>query len=282
LIDAKQHELSVEWPSAPAVLQGDSVRLTQVVVNLLMNAARYTEAGGHITLSARIEARQCVISVRDTGEGLTPEMLTRVFDLYTQAEPNREQSQSGLGIGLALSKGLIELHGGRIEARSAGRDLGSDFTVSLPLLNAHTDARPATHVAPETDAASRKARRILIADDNRDGAESLALLLQLSGHQVHVAHTGVESLDMALRLRPEIAILDIGMPGLNGYEVARRIRRERWNAPIVLIAVTGWGQLDDKREALAAGFDHHLTKPVDPDVLERLFAAAPEASRRNA
>jgi two-component system CheB/CheR fusion protein len=282
LIDAKQHELSVEWPSAAAVLQGDPVRLTQVVTNLLTNAAKYTEAGGHITLSARIEARQCVISVRDTGEGLTPDMLKQVFDLYTQAEPDREQSQSGLGVGLALSKGLIELHGGRIEARSAGRDLGSEFTVSLPLLNANTDAPPAAHVAPETISDSRKARRILIADDNRDGAESLALLLQLSGHQVHVAHTGVESLDMALRLRPEIAILDIGMPGLNGYEVARRIRRERWNSPIILIAVTGWGQLDDKREALAAGFDHHLTKPVDPEVLERLFAAAPEASRRNA
>lgn len=282
LIDAKQHELSVELPSAPAVLQGDSVRLTQVVANLLTNAAKYTEAGGHITLGARIEAGQCVISVRDTGEGLTPEMLNRVFDLYTQAEPSREQSQSGLGIGLALSKGLIELHGGRIEARSAGPDLGSEFTVSLPLSSAQTDAPPVSQVTPETHSENRKSRRILIADDNRDGAESLALLLQLSGHQVHVAHTGVESLDMALRLRPEIAILDIGMPGLNGYEVARRIRRERWSAQIVLIAVTGWGQLDDKREALAAGFDHHLTKPVDPEVLERLFAATPEASRRNA
>jgi PAS domain S-box-containing protein len=280
IIDARQQLLSIEWPGASAMLEGDPVRLTQVLANLLTNAAKYTEPGGHITLGTRSEAGHCVIFVRDTGEGLEPEMLGRVFDLYTQAAPHNEQSQAGLGIGLAMAKGLIELHGGRIEARSAGKNLGSEFTVSLPLATGTTDAIVETPTMQKEVTEMPAARRILIADDNRDGAESLALLLELSGHKVYVAHTGVESLEMACRLRPEIAVLDIGMPGLNGYEVARRIRREDWSSQILLIAVTGWGQADDKRDALAAGFDHHLTKPVDPEALEQLFAAAAPASIR--
>jgi PAS domain S-box-containing protein len=280
LIDARQHLLSIDWPPAQAMLVGDPVRLTQVLANLLTNAAKYTEPGGHITIGARSEGGQCVIYVRDNGEGLEPQMMSRVFDLYTQAAPHKEQSQGGLGIGLAMAKGLIDLHGGRIEARSAGKNLGSEFTVSLPLAKASTEAIEETCFIANGDVEAHTARRILIADDNRDGAESLALLLQLSGHKVYVAHNGVESLEMASRLRPEIAVLDIGMPGLNGYEVARRIRSEDWSTHILLIAVTGWGQADDKRDALAAGFNHHLTKPVDPEALERLFTTAPAASRR--
>jgi CheY-like chemotaxis protein/two-component sensor histidine kinase len=269
-IDARQHTLRVERPAAPIVLEVDPVRLTQVISNLLTNAAKYTPVGGLIALGARLEAQAVIIFVRDDGVGIPPEMLTRIFNMFTRVESDTDRSEGGLGIGLALAKGLVELHGGRIEARSAGLGHGSEFIVTLPnSLIVDTRARTPEHLS---DAAERQvARRVLVADDNRDGAETLGMFLETLGHEVYLAHTGTEALEVAKRLRPDIGVLDIGMSDLSGYEVARRIRLEAWGDKVTLIAVTGWGQVDDKRRAQVAGFDHHLTKPIDPEQLEHLF-----------
>ncbi len=271
LIDAKRHTITLDWPPKPVEVEADPVRLVQVITNLLTNAAKYTDPEGHITLAARIEEDTLLISVRDSGIGLAPGMLTKVFEMFSQIEPDQERTQGGLGIGLALVKGLVELHGGRVEARSGGAERGSEFIVRLPYSPVAVDVRreavPALSQAPER----RSTRRVLIADDNQDGAESLAMLLRLSGNEVFVAHTGTDALELAWRERPHVAILDIGMPGLSGYEVAESIRREAWGVRVTMIAVTGWGQDDDKRKAQVAGFDHHLTKPVDLEVLEQLL-----------
>jgi CheY-like chemotaxis protein len=190
--------------------------------------------------------------------------------MFTRVESDIARSEGGLGIGLALAKGLVDLHGGRIEARSAGLTHGSEFIVTLPgSLIVDTSGQALSH--PNGAAGPSVARRVLIADDNRDGAETLGMFLQTLGHEVHIAHTGTEALEAARRLKPHIGVLDIGMPDLSGYEVARRIRMEAWGDRVTLIAVTGWGQEDDKRRAHAAGFDHHLTKPIDPEQLEHLF-----------
>ena len=272
LIDIKRHTLTLDWPAHPVEVEADPVRLVQIASNLLCNAAKYTDPDGHITFGARCEENTIVISVRDTGVGLAPEMLSRVFDMFTQVQPNQERTEGGLGIGLALVKGLVDLHGGRIEARSEGLERGSEFIVVLPGLRVAIGTLQPTLVADGQETAAPATRRILIADDNRDGAESLAMLLEFSGHEVYTAHTGPEALQMADKHRPQVAILDIGMPGLSGYEVAQQIRRQAWGAHIKLIAVTGWGQEDDKRKAQQAGFDHHLTKPVDPDALGQLLS----------
>jgi two-component system CheB/CheR fusion protein len=272
-IDASHHALTIERLDAPIMLTGDSVRLTQVISNLLANAAKYTPPGGQITVGSRMEAGALVLFVRDNGIGLAPEMLTRVFDMFTRCESDADRSEGGLGIGLALVKGLVELHGGRVQARSAGLRRGSEFVVSLPhsvLVN--SCARAAT--AHIVDSRPRVARRILIADDNRDGAETLGLFFEMQGHDVHLAHTGAQALQVARQVRPEVGVLDIGMPGLNGYEVAEQIRLETWGDEITLIALTGWGQDKDKRRAHAAGFDHHVTKPIDPERLSDLLATA--------
>jgi PAS domain S-box-containing protein len=270
--DAKRHTLELDWPTPPIEVDADRVRLVQVISNLLTNAAKYTDPEGHITFAARSEENNIIINVRDTGVGLAPEMLTHVFEMFTQVQPQQERSDGGLGIGLALAKGLVELHGGHIVARSEGLGRGSEFIVVLPNLCVAGGALQQTSTADNDRAAVRSVRRVLIADDNRDGAESLAMILERSGHQVYTAHTGPEALQMAAQHRPHVAILDIGMPGFSGYEVAERIRREAWGLHITLIAATGWGQEEDRRRALRAGFDHHLTKPVDPKALERLFA----------
>ena len=271
-IDKRQHTLRIEWLSTPLTLEADSVRLTQVLTNLLTNAAKYTPPKGVITLGARLEKNSLAIFVRDNGVGLTPGAISRVFEMFAQVESQVARSEGGLGIGLALAKGLIELHGGRIEARSDGPGQGSEFTLCLPR------SMIVTHPAHEPDQPSnvpdRIAKRVLIADDNQDGVDSLSMLLNLSGHQVHVAHTGPQALELAQRVKPQIAVLDIGMPGFNGYQVAERIRAEAWGHNITLIAVTGWGQEEDKRRAKAAGFDHHLTKPIDPTSLEVLIRGA--------
>ena len=269
IIDRREHTLTVERPETPTVLEADPVRLTQILTNLLTNAAKYTPKKGKIVLGTRVEGNFQTVFVRDTGVGITPEMTTRVFDMFTQVASQVGRSEGGLGVGLALVKGLVELHGGRIEARSAGPDKGSEFVVFLP--------RPAVvdGVVPATKGNGREAthvqRRILIADDHADGAETMRMLLSHADHEVHVAHSGPEALEFAKRVRPQIAVLDIGMPIMNGYEVAERIRGEAWGSDITLIAVTGWGQDGDKQRAKAAGFDHHLTKPVDPEALRRLI-----------
>jgi two-component system, chemotaxis family, CheB/CheR fusion protein len=270
-LDAKHHTLRVEVPEAPVMLQADPVRLTQVLTNLLSNAAKYTPAGGLITVGSRLEAQELILFVRDNGIGITAAMIPQIFDMFTQVESPEGVSEGGLGIGLALVKGLVQLHGGRITANSAGLGKGSEFAVSLPRYLV-IEAPPSTADAFNGHADSNPPRRILIADDNRDSAESLGMLLNLSGHEVFLAHSGTEALNVAKEQRPDVAVLDIGMPDLSGYEVAQRIRLETWGQQITLIALTGWGQESDKRRAQAAGFDHHCTKPVDPDDLQRFFA----------
>ena len=271
-LDSKRHTLRVEYPSNPIIIEVDPLRITQIITNLLTNAAKYTPPGGLIWLGTRFEANAFVIYVRDNGIGLTPEMIPKVFNMFTQVESDLGRSEGGLGIGLALAKGLAELHGGRIETSSAGRGQGSEFAISLPQsLIVEKPVVSQTHAGDGT--APSASKRILVADDNRDGAETMSMLLKLSGHEVYLAHSGAEAFEVAQRKRPDIAVLDIGMPDLNGYEVAERIRHEAWGERIKLIAVTGWGQAEDKRRALAAGFNHHLTKPVDPSQLEALFTA---------
>jgi PAS domain S-box-containing protein len=273
-IDAKRHTLTVEWPSEHIRIEADPVRFTQVVTNLLTNAAKYTDPEGQITLGTRSEANALIIYVRDTGIGLASHMLTKVFDMFSQVAPERGHTDGGLGIGLALVKGLVELHGGRIEARSAGLERGSEFVVCFP--GALIETAPASEAAGSVaqPSPSSRALRVLIADDSRDSAESLGMLLELSGHEVHLTHDGLEALAVAAAKRPDVALLDIGMPGMNGYEVAAGIRREPWGSRMTLIAITGWGQEEEKRMARAAGFDHHLTKPMDSVVLESILATA--------
>ena len=268
-IDKKQHTLRVERPSGQITLEVDPVRLTQVLTNLLTNAAKYSPPGGLVTLGSRFEANMLELFVRDNGVGLASDSLTKVFTMFTQDKSDVRRSEGGLGIGLALAKGLVELHGGRIEARSKGVGHGSEFVVLLPRtlvvdseVRAPKDAvKPASHIT----------RRVLIADDNRDGAETLSVLLKHWGHEVHVAYSGKQALELSKRVRPQIAVLDIGMPDMSGYEVAERIRAEAWGNEVTLIALTGWGQEEDKRRARVAGFDHHLTKPVDPIDLHALI-----------
>ncbi len=275
VIDAKRHVLEVDWPAKTVSICADPVRLTQIVTNLLTNAAKYTDPDGHITLGARIEERTIVIYVRDTGIGLEPHMLAEVFEMFSQVAPDKGQTEGGLGIGLALVKGLIELHGGRVDAVSAGLEKGSEFLVVFPdALMEPADSPPSADALPDAAPSTSLARplRVLIADDNRDSAESLGMLLELSGHEIHLAHDGVEALAVAAEKTPEVALLDIGMPGMDGYQVAACIRRETWGKNMTLIAITGWGQEDAKRMARDAGFDHHLTKPMDSTILEAILA----------
>jgi CheY-like chemotaxis protein len=278
-IDAKRHTLRVEYPPTAIVLEVDPVRLTQVLSNLLTNAAKYTQSGGLISVGTRFEASAFCLFVRDNGAGLTREMITKIFTLFTQVESDLRRSEGGLGIGLSLAKGLVELHGGRIEVSSEGLNQGSEFSILLPKsLIVETPSPTASDPLASPNHASP--RRILIADDNRDGAETMSMLMNISGHETYVAHTGTEALEIAGRFRPEIGLLDIGLPDFSGYEVAERIRHEAWGKAMLLIAITGWGQADDKRRAMAAGFDHHLTKPVDPAQLEALFAPVNGAAAR--
>ena len=270
-MDAKRHTLRVEYPPWPIIIEVDPLRITQIATNLLTNAAKYTPVGGLIWLGTRFEANALVIYVRDNGIGLTPEMISKIFNMFTQIESDLGRAEGGLGIGLALAKGLAELHGGRIAASSAGLGQGSEFAITLPKsLIVEKSQVPQVPVGEEGQGAG-VSKRILVADDNRDGAETMSMLLKLAGHEVYLAHSGAEALEVAKRERPDIAVLDIGMPDLNGYQVAERIRHEAWGERIKLIAVTGWGQSEDKRRALSAGFNYHLTKPVDPNQLEALF-----------
>jgi PAS domain S-box-containing protein len=270
LIEASGHRLTVTLPPQPIYLDGDATRLAQVLSNLLTNAAKYTDRGGHIQLTAQQQGRDVVVTVRDSGIGIAAEHLPRLFEMFSQVVPALERSQGGLGIGLSLVKGLVEMHGGKVKARSEGLGKGSAFIVRLPVLNESLTPQTQQPGSSE-EAATRPRRRILVADDNRDAAESLAIFLRLAGHEVHAVHDGQEAVAAAGWFRPEVALLDIGMPRLNGYETCCHIRQE-WGNRIVLVAITGWGQEEDKQRALEAGFDHHLTKPVDPADLKTLLA----------
>ncbi len=271
LIVAKNHRLQIEMPAAPIMLHADPIRLSQVVSNLLTNAAKYTDPEGRITVGCRMEAASVVIFVRDTGIGIAPEMRSKIFDIFVQADGAKDRAQGGLGIGLTLVKALVELHGGEVDVQSDGRERGCQFTVILPrsIVIENHDGRSA---AADIEVHRGPMRRILIADDNQDAAETLALLMRLARHEVHVACDGAAALELAERIRPDVALLDIGMPGLTGYEVAERIRSEPWGREVLLIAVSGWGQQSDKDRAQMAGFDLHLTKPVDPSEFEQLMA----------
>ena len=268
LFSAMQHSLQVELPHEPVALQGDATRLCQVFDNLLTNAAKYTPRGGRIELSAAVSGEHVEVHVRDNGIGVAPEHLPQLFEMFSQFAPALERSQGGLGIGLSLARSLVALHGGSIACTSAGAGQGSEFVVRLPI---------ARHGAPEVDVPVARAQaparryRVLVADDLHDAAELLALVLRRQGHEVHVAYDGIAALELAREHRPEVMLLDIGMPGLNGYETARAVRKEPWGAQPLLVAITGWGQEHDKREASAAGFDRHLTKPVDAAALQGLW-----------
>ncbi len=280
LIEASAHRLAVALPPDPVWLEADPTRLAQVFSNLLTNAAKYTDRGGHIALTAERQGDDVVVSVRDTGIGIAPEHLPRLFEMFSQVDTALERSQGGLGIGLALVKGLVTMHGGSIEARSEGLGKGSEFTVCLPVAGGST--APETKHPRGDQTAVRPRRRVLVADDNRDAADSLAMMLRLHGHEVHAVHDGQEAVDAAGWFRPDLALLDIGMPRLNGFEACRRIREQTWGRGVVLVAVTGWGQEEDKRRATEAGFDHHLTKPADPAALERLLASSETLKRKGA
>lgn len=248
----------------------DPLRLSQVLSNLLTNAAKYTDAEGRLRLRASCSGETIAVSVVDNGIGLSPDATTSVFGMFAQVASSRDHAEGGLGIGLSLAKGLVELHGGQIEAKSAGVGHGSEFIVRLPLRKAGI---PPHKAAIHSRAAQPVSRRVLIADDNRDAAESLAALLRMDGHDVTVVHNGQEALAAFSAVQPEIALLDIGMPELSGYEVARRVRQGSLGRAVTLVAVTGWGQDREKAQSLAAGFNHHFTKPVEVDRLLELLGS---------
>lgn len=276
VIEAGRHHLSIALPSEPVYLNADFVRIAQVVSNLLNNAAKYTDEGGRIHLQGEVQGSEAVIRVRDTGIGIPPEMLGRVFDMFVQVDGSLTRSQGGLGIGLTLVHDLVRMHGGKVEAHSEGQNQGSEFIVRLPLAEAHAPASPEPRgpLRHETSApATGGARRILVVDDNRDSAESLGMLLEMLGHEVRVVHDGPSVLQAALTFRPDVVLLDIGLPGMSGYEVARHLRKEGQLGATVLVAVTGWGQDSDRRRSKDAGFDHHLVKPVDLEILKKVLGA---------
>jgi signal transduction histidine kinase/CheY-like chemotaxis protein len=268
--DDKRHRLTSCVADPTTKLEADPVRLTQILSNLLNNACKYTEAGGHISIDATAEGGWVTFSVTDTGIGLSCEAIKKLFVMFSQETPALERSEGGLGIGLALARELVELHGGKISAHSAGPEHGSRFEVKLPVGLAEVDD---LSPAPGVEIAGRAERSILLADDNNDAADALAELLRMSGHTVHVAHDGVAALEVALNTRPEVLVLDIGMPGLNGYEVATQVRLQPWGRSSLLVAATGWGRAGDRENAGDAGFDVHLTKPFDPAQLLALIVA---------
>ncbi|MDQ3287453.1 MAG: PAS domain-containing protein [Pseudomonadota bacterium] len=269
LISAARHELVVEVPEQPLWLEGDQVRLAQILSNLLNNAARYTEDGGHILVRARREDDHAVISVIDNGMGMTAEALPRMFEMFSRGDRDSSRSQGGLGIGLALSLRLTRMHKGTLKAYSDGIGKGSCFTVQLPLAKASAEEPAAPLPTPK----KLEQTRILVVDDNHDAGDSLGQILGMLGAQVRVARDGAEALDVFSAYRPEVVLLDIGMPGMNGYEVARTLRSRHPGNPATLVALTGWGQEEDRRRAVEAGFDLHLLKPADINALQQLLSS---------
>lgn len=282
LIEAKGHQLALSLTGEPITVHADPARLQQIITNLLDNAAKYTPAGGRISLTVETQPendvetegwdrQRALIRVRDTGVGMAPELLPRVFDIFTQAERPLDRTDGGLGIGLSLVRSLVEMHGGSVQASSEGPAKGSEFVVSLPVAEPRAKAPPS--VAPSiVKSAPRGSRRVLVVEDNVDAAVTLAELLEEWGYVVHVAHSGETGIEAAFRHRPQILLLDIGLPGIDGYEVARRLRREPAFEGVLLLALTGYGKPDDRRCAEEAGIDHHLTKPVDLEALRGLLA----------
>ena len=269
LIDAAGHELTVDLPDEPVYLNADRTRLAQVFSNLLNNSSKYTRPNGIISLSAKRIDDEVVVTVKDNGAGIPQDKLASIFDMFMQVDKTSDRAQGGLGIGLTLVKRLAEMHGGSIEARSAGEGQGSEFVVHLPVLS---KSSVAGQPGPGIKSASPE-RRILIVDDNQDSADSLAMLLEITGNKTYMAHDGVEAIEEIEKHRPEVVLLDIGLPRLDGHEVCRRVREQPWGKNIVMIALTGWGQEDDRRKSEEAGFNGHLVKPVDYDKLLELLGS---------
>ncbi len=268
-IEAARHHLALELPADPLWVEGDAHRLTQVVTNLLNNAARYTPPGGRIAVRLRPDGERMVLAVTDNGRGIAPELIHRVFDMFVQGRHPLQRVGGGLGVGLALARRIAELHGGTLEAHSEGEDKGSEFILLLPLALGAAQA-PEERSAAEAGKPAVP-RRVLVVDDNADAAVTLQLLLQSLGHETHVVHDGAAALDAARRLEPDVVLLDIGLPGLDGYEVARRLREMEAARPLRIIAVTGWGTEADRRRSQEAGFDLHLVKPLDPEELAQVL-----------
>jgi CheY-like chemotaxis protein len=266
MVAEARHTLVLHAPDQPVQVDADEVRLTQVVSNLLTNAVKYTESGGTITVTIRATASEASVAIADSGIGIPKSALATIFGMFSQQTPALERSQGGLGIGLALVKGMVELHGGRVTADSAGIGHGSVFTVTLPLLE-HGEACVLSTTASEAGAA----RRVLVVDDNVDAADTLAMALEVLGHEVRVAYRGSDALTMAEQFAPSIVLLDIGLPDINGYEVARRIRGTAWGQDMMLVAATGWSQEADQQRASDAGFDRHLVKPIEFERLRELL-----------
>jgi signal transduction histidine kinase len=292
LIEERGHALSLDVPDQELSVLGDPTRLTQALANVLGNAAKYTDRGGHILISLSRKGAEAEVRIRDNGIGIPAEQLPMIFNLFTQLDRSSGRAQSGLGIGLALVRRLVEMHGGSVIAHSEGPGHGSEFVIRLPLCvaaSAELGSNPSSFKAQSmadapnsngTVASGSPAsaqRRILLADDNKDALDSLATLLELSGHEVYTAANGAQALEAAERYQPEVALLDIGMPALDGYEVARRIRAQPWGQRITLVALTGWGQDSDRKHSRDAGFDSHLVKPLDLDKLTELLARLPTA-----
>jgi PAS domain S-box-containing protein len=278
VIDAADHTLTVELPESPIIVDGDAVRLSQVVANLLNNAAKYTHPGGKIWVTATRIGDHVEISVCDNGIGLLPEQMPGILEMFTRTEQGKLHSQEGLGIGLALAKRLVEMHGGHIEVESPGVDRGSKFTVWLPVSVRAPIASPSATPADARNLSAR--RRILVVDDNHDAASSLAMLLTILGSEVEIANDGRGAISAFHNFRPTLALLDLGMPEMNGYEVARYVRSRPEFEDVTLVALTGWGQDEDRRHTREAGFDHHLVKPVDLDALQLLLADLPAKALR--
>ncbi len=264
----ENHELCVTLPSRSMVLYADASRLAQVIGNLLSNACKFMHQGGRIELIVEADGDQAVVRVKDRGIGIEPDKIAGIFDMFVQIDSSLERMRSGLGLGLALVKSLVEMHDGTIMAHSDGLGFGSEFVIYLPLVM--QSAETAQRLSAQ-DQSNGVGRRILIVDDNDDGAKTLAMTLELSGHDALTASDGAEGMRIAQIFQPEVMIIDIGLPGINGYEVGRRMRAQAWSRDMVFIAVTGWGQEEDRHKSKAAGFDHHLLKPLDFGVLEGLL-----------
>jgi len=272
MIDAQRHELTLDLPDELITVDGDKTRLVQVLANILHNASKFMDPGGQIHLRVAREASQVVISVSDTGIGISQELIPRIFDLFTQVHSKADRAQGGLGIGLALVRRLTEMHGGTVTARSDGLGAGTEFTVRLPTLA--TERVGKSQASPARTMPLIESRRILVADDNHDAAESLALQLELGGHEVRSVHDGAEALVVAETFKPHVVVLDLGMPKMDGYETARQIRLRSWGKGATLIALTGWGQPQDRQRTADAGFDAHLVKPVSESQLFEALASA--------
>ena len=269
-MEASGQKFSAVIPTRPVFVHGDRTRLAQVFINLLNNSAKFSGTGGHIDLTIDRQGSDVVVKVKDDGVGIPPDKLSTIFDMFTQVDRSLDRSNGGLGIGLSLVRGLVEMHGGRVDAHSEGQGRGAEFTVRLPAVVSQRSQKASGERAGAAETGSTY--RILVVDDYRDSAASLSLMLKLMGHEVQTAYDGAEAVDAASSFRPDVALVDIGLPKLNGYEVCQRIREQDWGRDMVLIALTGWGQDGDKQRSKEAGFNFHLVKPVNVTILENLLA----------